>query len=566
MNLHRKAIYAKIGLSLIGLFAVAVGFFSKADLANQSFYRAVTLISGMVLTPLIIGIVGVKTNQASWLTSCLCYLITIGIFQWLEWIVFDYFLIVLLLSLLAYFLTHIYLNGGIVTLKRSKETIAEQLWIPTWRGAFAYIKSWLVAPFRLHTLANNKIVNNPTHSLSFSMLIFFLYTFSSVMTGGNNDVGLANFMAGIHLVGITLCVGLMLEGIWPDRLKPYFALYWFLTLFYCLSFGSTLTFLRAHGDTMAVGKWIVNFIFLLALVDSMTFITLSCLGSGLAMVSWYVVLKSIPSDLLGSIGLLGGYLLFSLLVTVILFERTKERDLKEKFYLKSTFSHAMTHESTQPLSEIDALSMIHKSTMGDLSPMQNGQGEKGFWIPEGKKGMLEQGSQQIGKAVQEIKSEFSRFNKLIENEISTLERKQVSMKSFIESIVPTLPRRHTEPVKVKVECTKDFEAILIRPLFGNVFANFLKNAYLHGNASEMLIHIDGAKRKICVRDNGKGIQAETLPRIFDLHFTTGGQASSGVGLALVKIIVQASGGKISCHARHGDKDSFTEFVMEFPEV
>jgi len=281
---------------------------------------------------------------------------------------------------------------------------------------------------------------------------------------------------------------------------------------------------------------------------------------------WYLIFGSLPSDLLGSIGLLGGYQLFGLLAVVLLFERSKERDLKERFYLKSTFSHAITHESTQPLSEIDALSMIHKRTIDALSSMQNAQGEKGFWIPDGKKGMLEQGSLQIGKAVKEIKHEFLRFNKLIEDEVSTLERQQVSMRSFIESIVSTLPRRHTEHVKVKVKCSKDFEAILICSLFGNVFANFIKNAYLHGNASEMDIHIDGAKRKIRVRDNGRGIKAESLPRIFDLHFTTGGQASSGVGLALVKIIVQASGGKISCRARHGDKDSFTEFIMEFPEV
>ena len=397
------------------------------------------------------------------------------------------------------------------------------------------------------------------------MLIFLLYTFSSVMTSGG-DVGLANFMAGIHLIGITLCVGLMLEGIWPARLKPYFALYWFFALFYCLSFGSTLAFLRAHGDTMAVMKWMVNFILLFALVDSMSFIFISCLGSSLAMASWYVVFGSLPSDLLRIVGLPGCYLLFVLLVIVILFERTKERDLKERFYLKSVFSYAMTHESTQPLSEIDALSMIHKSTMNDLSPMQNAQGEKGFWIPASKQDMIQQGSQQIGKAVQEIKREFLRFNKLIQDEISTLEREQVSMQSLIATIVPDLPKKHTKSIKVKIECTKDFEAILIRSLFGNVFANFLKNAYLHGNASEMLIHIDGVKRKIHVRDNGRGISVATLPRIFDLHFTTGAQASNGIGLALVKIIVQASGGEISCHARHGDKDSFTEFVMEFPEV
>ena len=120
----------------------------------------------------------------------------------------------------------------------------------------------------------------------------------------------------------------------------------------------------------------------------------------------------------------------------------------------------MTHESTQPLSEISVLSTLQQRAIDELSPMQNAQGEKGFWIPASKQGMLQKGSQQIGKAVQEIKHEFGRFNKLIEDEISTLEKEKVSMQSLIESIVPTLPKKHTNRIKVKVECTKDFKALV----------------------------------------------------------------------------------------------------------
>ena len=118
----------------------------------------------------------------------------------------------------------------------------------------------------------------------------------------------------------------MLEGIWSARLKPYFALYWFFTLGYCLSFGSTMALLQAHEGGMAVGRWIVNFMLLAALVDSMSFVTLACLGSGLALAFGYCFMGSHPSELVGNIGLLGGYQLLGLLVSVLLFGRNKEQN------------------------------------------------------------------------------------------------------------------------------------------------------------------------------------------------------------------------------------------------
>ena len=566
LSAKAKIGYTRVVVFFIGTLAILAGAWGRSELENQGLYSYVVFLSAIIIMPVMIGIVGVKTDINSWISFSTIYIVSVWLSNRWEFHRYDYFLVGLILGMLSYFFTHIYINGGIVMLKRSERTIAEQLWIPSWKGTIEYIKSWLLAPLQLPTLAARKTTFIPTQSLSFSMVIFALYTFSSVVTGRGNDLGFANFMAGVHVVGITLCVGLMLEGIWPDKLKPYFSLYWFFALFYCLSLGSTVAFLRAHGDMMAVVKWFVNLMLLAVLVDSTSFITLTCLGSGLPMVSWYVVFVSIPSDLLGSVGLPGSYLLFGLLVIVLLFERNKEKHAKGKFYFNEVFSRAITHESTQPLTEISILSSMHQRMMNDLAPMQNKEEEKGFWIPASKQGAIKEGSQQIGQAVQEIQNEFYRFNQLIGKEISILEKEKVSMHSLITAIVPTLPKKHTNRIDIKVECAKDFEPTLIRLLFTNVIANLLKNAYLHGGATQMDIHIDGIKRKLHVRDNGKGIPIEVLPYIFELRFTTGGIASSGIGLALAKIIVQASGGKISCHSRHGDKDSFTEFVIEFPEV
>ena len=516
----------------------------------------------MFVVPLIIGIWGLKTDRLSLIVFCIVYLVSLFTLLQLEWKIRDYFYPCVFFATLAYFLTHIYINGGILTVKRSKQTMGEQLWIPSWRGTLSSLKSWLLAPLQLPKIAARKIAMTPTRSLSFSMVIFALYTFSSIMTGGRGDAGLPNFMAGVHFIGITLCIGLMLEGIWPVRLKPYFALYWFFTLFYCLNFGSMLAFLRS-ADTTAFSIWLAGLILLAGLVDSTSFITMLLSGGGLAVILWSIVL-GMPIDAFHSIGLTEGLLFCALLITVLVFSRNKEAHTRGKLYLNEVFSRAVSHESRQPLTEIAFLSRMHGNAVHDSVPMQNANGEKGFWMPDSKHGMMEEFGQKIGRAVQEVEREFSRFNQLIGKEISTLDKEKVSMRSLIEAIVPTLPKKYRERIKIHVEATQDFEPMLIRPLFANVIANLLKNAYLHGNAKEMKIDIQGTQNKLSIRDNGRGISSAILPHIFDFGFTTREQLSGGVGLALAKIIVEASGGKISCTSRHGDKDSFTEFVMEFP--
>jgi CheY-like chemotaxis protein len=70
-----------------------------------------------------------------------------------------------------------------------------------------------------------------------------------------------------------------------------------------------------------------------------------------------------------------------------------------------------------------------------------------------------------------------------------------------------------------------------------------------------------------VRDTGMGISADVLPRIFDL-FVQGGQAIDraqgglGLGLSIVKSLVERHGGRVSAHSEGPDRGS--EFVVALP--
>jgi signal transduction histidine kinase len=77
----------------------------------------------------------------------------------------------------------------------------------------------------------------------------------------------------------------------------------------------------------------------------------------------------------------------------------------------------------------------------------------------------------------------------------------------------------------------------------NILTNVERYAYPDGTGGRVELELDAANRvvptfTITVRDFGKGIRSEDVPRVFDVFFTTGrGAGGSGLGLAIVHTIV-----------------------------
>lgn len=102
---------------------------------------------------------------------------------------------------------------------------------------------------------------------------------------------------------------------------------------------------------------------------------------------------------------------------------------------------------------------------------------------------------------------------------------------------------------------------------GRVLVNLLQNsmryAFEAGEGGKVSIHIDrsvdGQGFVLQYIDDGKGIDAEVLPRIFDAFFTTG-RTTGGTGLGLAisyNIVVNLLGGTITCESSRGSGATFT---------
>ena len=102
-----------------------------------------------------------------------------------------------------------------------------------------------------------------------------------------------------------------------------------------------------------------------------------------------------------------------------------------------------------------------------------------------------------------------------------------------------------------------------------IILNLLSNAVKFtpkGGRIKVNIHDDGDRLKITVRDNGIGIPKDKLNIIFD-RFTqvdksfTRSTEGSGIGLYLVKVLVEMHNGKVSVESVYGKG---SEFIIDLP--
>jgi signal transduction histidine kinase len=111
-----------------------------------------------------------------------------------------------------------------------------------------------------------------------------------------------------------------------------------------------------------------------------------------------------------------------------------------------------------------------------------------------------------------------------------------------------------------------FDADMVERIMLNLLSNSIKFTE-RGGEIEVNIYNEEAKVKISVKDNGIGIPEDKLEMIFDrfgqvensLRRRTEG---SGIGLSLVKSLVELHEGTISVQSEFGRG---TEFIIELPD-
>ncbi|MBZ4642656.1 MAG: hypothetical protein PWQ25_1929 [Deferribacteres bacterium] len=146
-----------------------------------------------------------------------------------------------------------------------------------------------------------------------------------------------------------------------------------------------------------------------------------------------------------------------------------------------------------------------------------------------------------------------------------LQKSKVNLKEFLEEI-----KKHVDillkltPVTFELKFSENIEFMCDRDKLFRVFFNLINNSLeAVGENGRILFeaYLQDGNLIFIIEDNGKGIKKENLNRIFDPFFTTGKLKGTGLGLAVVKEIVEAHNGDIAVES---EENRYTRFIVRLP--
>lgn len=175
--------------------------------------------------------------------------------------------------------------------------------------------------------------------------------------------------------------------------------------------------------------------------------------------------------------------------------------------------------------------------------------------------------------IEMMKSRIRRMHRLIEDilEYSRLGRIEATkIRTDLRTIVDNVVESIAPPVPIKVVVEGNFPTVPCDPVrMHQVFQNLIGNAIKHMERPEGEIHIgcmpDDGSWRCHVRDNGVGIDQKHFERIFKIFQTLKPKdetESTGIGLSIVRRIVEGHGGRVWVESRIGEGSTFYFTIPE----
>ncbi len=187
-------------------------------------------------------------------------------------------------------------------------------------------------------------------------------------------------------------------------------------------------------------------------------------------------------------------------------------------------------------------------------------------------GMLPHGPERVQSLYEEtgrLKKIVDGIEELNENEagVLSLNPQQFNVKPFLENIVDRFRASFLEKaVTLEVRCDKEVTVFVdperLSQIVVNLLSNALKATGTGGHVSIMVVPVEG-ETAITIEDNGSGIKEEDLPYLFE-RFYRGPGGGLGIGLTIVKELLEAQGGRIEVKSVYGAGSSFTAFLPGAP--
>lgn len=194
--------------------------------------------------------------------------------------------------------------------------------------------------------------------------------------------------------------------------------------------------------------------------------------------------------------------------------------------------------------------------------------------------LLTKGDERLNKTCQVMERQMTHLVRLIDDlmEVSRISRGKVTLRperlllnsvlsTAVETVWPAIEAKPVRLVQLMSEALAvDGDKDRLTQVFANLLANAVKFSPAHSTITLTLRQEDG-DAVVVVEDQGQGIEAPILETVFDLfaqgpsHPMSGGL---GIGLALVKQLIELHGGQVTAHSEGLDRGS--AFIVRLPCV
>ena len=159
--------------------------------------------------------------------------------------------------------------------------------------------------------------------------------------------------------------------------------------------------------------------------------------------------------------------------------------------------------------------------------------------------------------------------KQLSTDQATEQTRYFKLKEYSEDVIRSLyPKLRNRPVKVSIDMDERLELESYPGAFSQILTNLVLNSLEHAYGPEdkgkVMIRAEKSGRELLLEysDDGKGMPAEVLKKIYEPFFTTDKKLGTGLGMHIVyNLVTQKLGGKIECSSEVGVG---TRFVMKIP--
>ncbi len=226
-----------------------------------------------------------------------------------------------------------------------------------------------------------------------------------------------------------------------------------------------------------------------------------------------------------------------------------ENELSRKNDADRAFVDNLSHEISNPLQSIKT----NLDIMSKCKPDETGRWKQLYVTIKGQ-------IKRLNNTLNNLRS-----LSLLETPDASINFETINIKLVIEEVILALVEyAETKNVQLSYECPEQPARILgNRDLLMQMMVNLVDNGikYSKEDGGGVIISVNDENEDLWIRviDNGIGIDEEDLPYIFETAYRapTFRRSGSGLGLALVKMIVEKHGGEISVNSQKGEGTTFS---------